>query len=213
MMRGQDPVLEVTGVAAVEILRRCAERRAELGLGAGAGGIPMAQIVMPDLPARAAWRLVDLSEGGNEEFVVAAHLALLGRKPFHSEFLRRMRELSAGRRRLEIIGRLAVSREGRRTARPPVSGLALPVLVGLARGADRMLPVVMPPLTYAARAGRLVRARGLDRARRIYGVTLRMPVLGGMAETLVVLTRLRRLRREVMELRAEIERLKAELRR
>ncbi|MBX6747186.1 MAG: hypothetical protein IRY87_34590 [Acetobacteraceae bacterium] len=216
MTRGADPILEVTGVPAADILRRCAAQRTD-----GGTAVPVATVVpvatapieMPDLPERDAWRLIDLSEGSNAEFVVAAHLALLGRRPYEREFARRLGELSAGRTRLEVIGRLALSREGRRTPRPPVAGLALPMLVMLARGGDRILRLVMPVLGRASRIWRPIRMRGLERARRIYGATLRIPVLGGLTETLVVLTRLRRLRREVMELRAEIERLKAEVRR
>ncbi len=208
-----DPVLEVTGIAAAEILRRCAARRAG-GEGAPVCIIPpVPRIEMPEPPERDAWRLLDLSEGSDAEFVVAAHLALLGRRPYEPEFARRMRELAAGRTRLEIIGRLALSREGRRTPRPAVSGLALPVLVGVAQGGDRVLRLAAPALGQASRVWRPLQAQGLARARRIYGVTLRIPVLGGLTETLVVLTRLKRLRREVMELRAEVERLKAELRR
>lgn len=210
MTRGGDPILEVTGVAAADILRRCAAQRTG---GGTAVPVATAPIEMPDLPERDAWRLIDLSEGSNAEFVVAAHLALLGRRPYEREFARRLGELSAGRTRLEVIGRLALSREGRRTPRPPVVGLALPMLVMLARGGDRGLRLVMPALGRASRIWRPVRMRGLERARRIYGVTLRIPILGSLTETLVVLTRLRRLRREVMELRAEIERLKAEVRR
>jgi hypothetical protein len=69
--------------------------------------------------------------------VVLAHVAILGRPPYDPEFNRRLREVQGGKTKLEIIGRLALSRDGRRAKRPRVAGVALPSLLRLARLADR----------------------------------------------------------------------------
>lgn len=136
---GGDPVEAVTGVARGAILDRCAARRA---------GLPVSPFVLPTLTARRpppvradpnGVRFADLRAASDEDFVVSAHVAILGRPPYDPEFNRRLREVQGSKTRLEIIGRLALSREGRRTRRPRVAGVALPALLRFARLADRAL--------------------------------------------------------------------------
>ena len=138
---GGDPVEAVTGVARGAILDRCAARHAGLPASpfsapppapAAAGGRPPPVLVDPD-----GVRFVDLRAATDEDFVVSAHVAILGRPPYDPEFNRRLREVRGGKTRLEIIGRLALSRDGRRTKRPRVAGVALPALLRLVRLADR----------------------------------------------------------------------------
>ena len=141
MRAASDPVEAVTGVPRGAILDRCAARRA---------GLPVSPFVLPILtasdgdgrppPVRVdpdGVRFADLRAANDEDFVVSAHVAILGRPPYDPEFNRRLREVKGGKTRLEIIGRLALSREGRRTKRPRVAGVALPALLRLARLADR----------------------------------------------------------------------------
>lgn len=135
---GGDPVETVTGVAGGAILDRCAARRA---------GLPTNPFVLPapttaasrPPPVRAhpdGVRFADLRAAGDEDFVVSAFVGILGRAPYDPEFDRRLREVRGGKTRLEIIGRLALSREGRRAKRPRVAGVVLPALLRLARLAD-----------------------------------------------------------------------------
>ena len=77
--------------------------------------------------------LADLRAASDEDFVVSAHLAILGRPPYDPEFDRRLREVQGGKTRIEIVGRLALSRDGRRAKRPRAAGVALPALVRFAR--------------------------------------------------------------------------------
>jgi hypothetical protein len=135
---GGDPVEAVTGVPRGAILERCIKRRA---------GLPVSPFAPP--PPEAAPRqpsvrvdpdgvsFADLRAAGDEDFVVLAHVAILGRPPYDPEFNRRLREVQGGKTKLEIIGRLALSRDGRRAKRPRVAGVALPSLLRLARLADR----------------------------------------------------------------------------
>jgi hypothetical protein len=138
---GGDPVEAVTGVGRGAILDRCAARRAGLPASpfsapppapAAAGGRPPPVSVDPD-----GVRFADLRAATDEDFVVSAHVAILGRPPYDPEFNRRLGEVRGGKTRLEIIGRLALSRDGRRTKRPRVAGVALPALLRLVRLADR----------------------------------------------------------------------------
>jgi hypothetical protein len=96
--------------------------------------------------------------------VVSAHVAVLGRPPSDPEFNRRLREVRGGKTRLEIIGRLALSREGRSTKRPRVAGVALPALLRFARLADRAAARLEGTRALAALRGAVARARhGLGR--------------------------------------------------
>jgi hypothetical protein len=137
----RDPVEAVTGVARGAILDRCAARRAGLPVSPFAPPPPAAAARRPP-PVRVdpnGVRFADLRAAGDEDFVVSAHVAILGRPPYDPEFNRRLREVQGGKTRLEIIGRLALSREGRGTKRPRVAGVALPALLRFARLADRAL--------------------------------------------------------------------------
>ena len=135
---GGDPVQAVTGVPRGAILDRCAARRAGLPVSPFAAPAPGASRRPP--PVRVdpnGVRFADLRAASDEDFVVSAHVAILGRPPYDPEFNRRLREVQGGKTRLEIIGRLALSRDGRRAKRPRVAGVALPALLRLVRLADR----------------------------------------------------------------------------
>jgi hypothetical protein len=77
---------------------------------------------------RTTWRLVDFADISESDFVETAHLALLGRPPSEVERSRRIAELRSGSSRLQVLVRLALSPEGRRTPNRPISGVGLPVL-------------------------------------------------------------------------------------
>ncbi len=137
---GGDPVEAVTGVPRGAILERCVARRA---------GLP-SPFVLPSSTAsspasrplsvrvdRDGVSFADLRAASDEDFVVRAHVAILGRPPYDPEFNRRLGEVQGGKTRLEIIGRLALSKDGRRAKRPRVAGVALPALLRLVRLADR----------------------------------------------------------------------------
>jgi hypothetical protein len=128
----------VTGVPRQAVLDRCAARRAGLPVSPFAPPAPEAVRRAP--PVRVdpnGVRFADLRAAADEDFVVSAHVAILGRPPYDPEFNRRLREVRGGKTRLEIIGRLALSRDGRRTKRPRVAGVVLPALLRFARVADR----------------------------------------------------------------------------
>jgi hypothetical protein len=109
-------------------------------------------------------RFADLRAATDEDFVVSAHVAILGRPPYDPEFNRRLREVKGGKTRLEIIGRLALSRDGRRAKRPRVAGVALPALLRLARLADRAAARLEGTRALAALRAAVSRARhGLGR--------------------------------------------------
>jgi hypothetical protein len=124
-----DPILEVTGIPAAEILDRCAELRATGMSTAGRTSSPP------------SWTLADFSNVSDAEFVRAAHVVLLGRLPGQAAAARRAAELQAGRSRLEILVRLALSPEGRRRRHQRVSGLPLRFLVLTGRGIERAAAV------------------------------------------------------------------------
>jgi hypothetical protein len=119
-----DPVFEVVGIPAEEILRRCSERRRESRRGIR---LPRRQVG----PAKDAWRLLDFADLSDEDFVREAHRILLGRKASPSELERRLGELGHGSSRMQIVVRLALAPEGRRAARPRVRGLGLRTLVAV----------------------------------------------------------------------------------
>ncbi len=134
----EDPIREVTGLRAQEILERCRMLRIERHAGSAAP-ITSFAIAPADGEVRSPdrWRSVDLGMVTDVEFVRAAHLALLGRSPYDTEVFRRTGDLRAGKTRMEIILRLVFSPEGRGDAAPRVAGLLLPALVWLARRAGR----------------------------------------------------------------------------
>jgi hypothetical protein len=143
----EDPIREVCGVSTTAILARCRLLRQQRQISVGTSA--------PDSKSMSnltVWRLVDLGDGSQEEFVEAVHLALLGRVPLKQEASRRMAMLRGGSTRLELILRLAFSPEGRRLKQPPVAGVLLPALVRLVRAAERLAH--SPPLSVLLRAAR-----------------------------------------------------------
>lgn len=125
--RPSDPILEACGVPAAAILERCATLRGGgtwRRAGDGAAGLAA---------GRPAWRLVDFADLSDAEFVAAAHLALLGRPAYAREMARRSADLEAGMTRMEVIGRLLCSPEGRKARNRAIGGVALPALAGIAR--------------------------------------------------------------------------------
>lgn len=192
-----DPVLEVTGVPAAELLRRVQDVREGRG---------------PDLVRPAArgperirhHRLVDFGDGTDEDFVEAVHLVLLGRRPTEPEVVRRLDSLRAGRSRFELVVRLALCQEGRRRADVlPVRGLGLPAIAVLARAydiADRSQVL----------GGATRRAHPLV-VRTVVGVRTTPPALRRLVRTgallagsAAVLARGRGLQTEVRRLRAQL---------
>jgi hypothetical protein len=115
--RTNDPIEEVCGKPAGEILARCAQRQP---------------------PTDPPVRLTDLAGASRERFLHLAHHALLARPPSPIELTRREARLRAGGTRIEIILRLAASAEGRNVASPPVTGTVLPALTKLLRAATRV---------------------------------------------------------------------------
>lgn len=137
-----DPVFQVTGVAAAEILRRCTSLRA---------GETTSRA-----RARTKWTVADFSAASDVDFVRAAHVTLLGRLPDKVAATRRALELEAGRSRLEILVRLALSPEGRQRRDQQVSGPALRSLVATGRAIEAVASA--PVLgTIVRRVERLVR--------------------------------------------------------
>ena len=110
----EDPILEVCGVRAGEILRRCSERRGRTG-----------------------WRLIDFADLSDERFVRQAHLVLLARLPSPTEEQRRIADLHLGSSRFEIVIRLALSPEGRALRDRPLAGVILPVVAAGGRALQR----------------------------------------------------------------------------
>jgi hypothetical protein len=163
---GGDPVEAVTGVARGAILERCAARRAGLPVNPfappPAEAAPLRQPTVQVDPDGVSF--ADLRAANDEDFVVLAHVAILGRPPYDLEFNRRFREVRGGKTRLEIIGRLALSRDGRRAKRTRVAGAALPALLRLSRLADRAASRLEGTRALAALRGAISRARhGLGR--------------------------------------------------
>lgn len=129
-----DPIFEVTGVAANEILRRCAALRA----GLEPDGLTLREVSPVEGNAeRTTWRLVDFADVSDADFVQTAHVVLLGRLPGDAEAKRRTADLHAGCSRFEIVVRLALSPEGRRLRDRKVSGIALPAIVAAGCGIER----------------------------------------------------------------------------
>lgn len=153
---------------------------------------------MPIAPSgQKAWRLADFADLRTGEFVMAAHLILLGRAPYPEEMTRRTRELAAGRTRLELIARLLCSPEGRTVRERDLGGVGLPLLAGLGRALDR------------------VAVRGQDRA----SLNTDDEAANGsrnpskVADWLSGLRHLGELRREVVALRKEVQDLRKGLER
>ncbi|CAH2605506.1 protein of unknown function (plasmid) [Rhodovastum atsumiense] len=209
-----DPVREVTGLPALEILERCRRIRQTRAAGASLRSSPsVSPAESPSVPvAHEGWRMVDFGRGTNADFVQAVHLALLGRTPAETEAARRIRELRLGMTRMEIILRVALSPEGRRTAPLHLTGVLLPVLVWFARQIDRATRIRGVGYTlhvlFNRRDGAIVR---LWRAvRRSIELIFALPLIGSILELATGLLRVGRMRRELADLREELQRLKGE---
>jgi len=128
-----DAILEVTGVSASEILRRCATLRV-----ARAAGHPILRSGQPfaTRSGRATWRLIDFAEGSDDEFVYAAYATLVCRFPSNAELTRRIAELRGGSSRFDVLVRLALSAEGRRVRDRRVAGIVLPAFVAAGRAIE-----------------------------------------------------------------------------
>jgi hypothetical protein len=155
-----DPVFEVTGIAAAEILRRCREIRGSDGSFAGRLSFQRAVSRMRT-PAHQGRRLLDFADVGDADFVRDAHRVLLGRSASPADLDRRLRELGAGSSRMEIVVRLALCPEGRRARRPPVRGVGLPALAvtGAAIEVLKGNPLVGPVAGRGERIARSILAR------------------------------------------------------
>src|SRR3954468_20105464 len=89
--------------------------------------------LMPDPGIRIgepAYHLNDLQVFHDAEFVVNAFYAVLRRGPYANEFRRRLDDLRGGMSKVELIGRLRMSPEGRRVG-VRIDGLMLPLAVQL----------------------------------------------------------------------------------
>ncbi|EWY41506.1 hypothetical protein N825_27800 [Skermanella stibiiresistens SB22] len=119
------------------------------------------------------YHLNDLQAFHDAEFVVNAFYAVLRRAPYANEFRRRLDELRGGMSKVELVGRLRMSPEGRRVG-TRIDGLMLPLAVQLGykvpaagylfRGGTAL--VGMPRIL--AQMGRttafvMARLRGIDR--------------------------------------------------
>jgi hypothetical protein len=161
-----DPILEVTGIAAAEILRRCRELRES---GRATAARPSVRPTAANTPgaARGRWRLLDFADLGDTDFVRDAHRVLLGRSASPSDIDRRLRELGGGSSRMAMVVRLALSPEGRCARRPPVRGIGLPALAATAAAIEALKasPVLGRAAGRGERVARSVLARPASSGR------------------------------------------------
>jgi hypothetical protein len=157
-----DPVLEVVGISAVEILARCGRIRngqrpsgRQLPIRLHSHRAPLVSVA----PAHDdGWRLLDFADLSDVDFVWNAHRMLLGRSPSSAEVDRRVGDLHERSSRLGLIVRLGLSPEGRRAQRSGTRGVVLPVLA-LCAGAIESA-ASLPVLDRAAAGSeRIVRSR------------------------------------------------------
>jgi hypothetical protein len=131
-----------------------ADRGARTGIGARAIGMPPAAAPAASpggLPKPAARHVADLLTLPLDVFIADAYQAFLGRAPDAEGANHYQRALLRGRlTRIEVLGRLAYSGEGRRHARS-LPGLAPAFLLATAY----RIPVLGPVLAIAARLLRL----------------------------------------------------------
>jgi len=200
MSKRIDPILLVCGVPSERLLQRIEAARG----GGTAADCAAAQ------SADRVWRFTDFAALSDAEFVEHAHQGLLGRPPRPAETARRLRDIGWGMTRAEIVLRLIGCAEGRRH-RATTAGVILPALVAAAGTLDRLLPSPgQPAATTERRAAASIAVPVMTKLKRAYTLARTVPLLGGLAERAVDLSRLRSLRREVLELRAEVARLRAE---
>jgi len=130
-LAAKDAIREVCGISAADILRRCAEIRASR-LHGTAHARPPALLIGQN--ANRSWSLVELGDGSREAFIEAVYLALFGRQPDAKEVSTRLAQMRAGRTRLGIVLRLALSPEGSRAQQPRARGSGLQMVLRCARG-------------------------------------------------------------------------------
>jgi hypothetical protein len=197
-------------VAAEKLLERVAAERNGRSL----------TVILQDVTRSRAWSFLDFSMDDDVEFVQQAHFGLLDRPPCSAELDRHLSNIAHGATRAEILLRVMLSPEGRRR-RPTVRGVLLPAFLFAATSLDRLRPArPLPSQALAPRAESSLNLAAIDLPpllpprlvsplQRAYRQIRKIPLLGAVAETVVDLTRLRRLRYEVIELRREIECLRA----
>lgn len=212
-----DPIMNICGISAGQMLDRIAVRRYELEHGVSAGQ-PLAvrsgfaNLALADSPH--VWGFLDFSMPDDSEFVRQVHAGLLGRPPAPGEFDRRMRDIMHGATRLEIVLRIMLSPEGRRR-RQPVRGGVLRSMSMLGRILDHVRPQSAlsgeAPIMveYLPAAGTPPPSARMGQLRNTYRLVRKIPLIGVVAECIVDLTHLRRLRYELIDLRTEVARLRA----
>jgi hypothetical protein len=179
-----DPILDVAGIPAREILRRCAEiRRGHFG----SPGLRVGDARGVD----SRLRLLDFADLSDDEFVREVHRVLLGSDPSPPERDRRLNELREHASRMEIVVRIALSRPGRRARRPAVRGIGLRTLAAAGRAIEAAeANSVLAPATRRLERG--VRT-ALNSAHWQNGSALRLVGVATVAGAAVVVDR--RLRR------------------
>lgn len=152
-MPASDAIEEVCGISAAEILRRCREIRALRMHGAVPAKAALASLELSNPDANRSWSLMEFGDGPREAFVEAAYFALLGRQPDAQELSARLAQMGAGRTRLGILLRLALSAEGRQAQQPRVRGSSLRMLLRSARGLHALtqLPSALPAVRTSRR--------------------------------------------------------------
>ncbi len=151
-----DPIAQVCGVPAAEILARATPPPPpppEVTVPPAEAGRP--PHFVPPRPR--AWSLLDLGDGTREQFIEAAHRAILGRAAAPPELALRLAQLAQGRSRLGILLRLALSEEGRAVAAPPIRG---PGLRAVHKLAPALVAIARLPMLRAARHAPRLRRRG-----------------------------------------------------
>jgi hypothetical protein len=210
--------MDICGISAGQMLDRIATRRYELAHGVSHSGRPLAvQSEFGSLTLAGSTHVrsfLDFSMPDDSEFVRQVYTGLLGRASAPGEFDRRMRDIMHGATRAEIVLRIMLSPEGRRR-RQSVRGVVLRSMAML----GRILDHVRPQSAISGEAPSMVEQRPaastpppsaqMGRLRSTYRLLRKTPLIGVMAECVVDLTRLRRRRYELIDLRTEVARLRA----
>jgi hypothetical protein len=157
---GPDPVLDVAGIAAAELIARIEQIRG--GERPGVGRLPIRLHVGASLTVSAGLPvgglcLLDLADLSDADFVWQAHRVLLGRAPSSAEVDRRLGDLRTRSSRLGLVVRLGLSPEGRRAQRSETRGIGLPALALVAGAIESAasLPILS---RVAAGSERIVRS-------------------------------------------------------
>lgn len=194
-----DPIFEVTGVPAAEILERCRQRRAVPTGGVVSNGGALADLASSPVPKsrRRAWRLSQFSQGSNLEFVQLAHLALLNRPATSKEVTKRLRQLSSGKSRLGVIARLMRLPESCEQDLK-LRGVVLKALRAYARFSYK--PVKIEPSGERAKPVAIATTSGKD-------VSLAHEILS----TFKAIPKIGRMQREIKQLKGEVRQLRARI--